>query len=287
MLEIIENFCQNNKLLFGITDEKCLITKHKNIAVPFANYEYEERVNPLLQMESCKSIIVFLMPYKINTFSVKTKPRIASPNQCYDYHNIFNDKLNLLVNELYKVDKFEYKIFVDNGKLIERELAKKAGLGYFSKNANLMNEKLGSSFFIGYIMMDKKIDFDTKIVEKNCGDCTICAKKCPSKAINGDYTINHSKCLSYTTQKKEDITKEEKLLMGNNIYGCNICVTVCPKNKDNLYYEEENFEFEDFLYNTRKEFEQKFKDKGFKWRGNSVLKRNAQIAKENSEVNNG
>ncbi len=282
MLKIIENFCKNNELLFSITDNNCLKINTNNIEVPFVNYTLEQRINPLLTMGNCKSIIVVLMNYKINSFSQKNKPLIASPHQYYDYHNVLLKKLEELASLLNEKETIEYKIFADTGMLMERELAKKAGLGYFSKNTNLINEKFGSNFFIGYIMIDKEIEFSNIVLDKHCGNCEICVKSCPTKAINGDYTLNHNKCLSYITQKKEDVLEEEKPIFENKIYGCNVCTIVCPKNKHNIYYKEENFEFSDFLNLTNKEFKQKYKNTGFYWRGNSVIKRNTLIAFDNS-----
>ncbi len=281
MQKILEKFCYENDLLFEITDNSDLSPMNYKEDVPFVNNSLSERISPLSQMKNCESILVFLMPYKINIFDDKSKPLIASPNQYYDYHKVFTKKLETLVNKLNTIEKFETKIFVDTGTLIERELARKAGLGYFSKNTNLMNERLGSCFFIGYIMTNKKFQPTSKIIDKNCGECTICEKSCPTGAINGDYTIDHKKCLSYITQKKQDLTAHEIKSMGNKIYGCNVCVSVCPNNKNNLYYKEEHTFFEDFTENTNKQFKKKFSDKGFCWRGNAVLKRNANIAKEN------
>ncbi len=282
MLKIIENFSQNNDLTYGVTDNLCLKINRYKDSIPFVNYNSQERTNPLLQMKNCKSIVVFLMPYKINTFNDKAKPSIASPHLYYDYHKVFMQKLEDLMKLVLEKEKVEYKIFVDTSMLMERELAVKAGLGYFSKNTNIINDKYGSSFFIGYIMMDKDLGRVDSEVIKDCGDCTICFDNCPTGAINGDYTIDQYKCLSYITQKKEELTEEEKKQLSNNIYGCNICVKVCPKNKNNLYCEEDTIEYEDFLNNTQKSFKEKYRDTGFCWRGNSVLKRNAEIAYTNS-----
>ncbi len=282
MIEIIEKFCQNDELLFGITDNSCLDIARYKANIPFVNFNIYERTNPLLQMENCKSIIVFLMPYKINTYKDNKKPFIASPHLHYDYHKVFVDKLEKLMKLIVEKELVEYKIFVDTGMLMERELAVKAGLGYFSKNTNIINEKFGSSFFIGYIMVDKELDVKTNQVQNNCGSCTICADNCPTGAINGDYTINHHKCLSYITQKKEELSQEEKLFIENNVYGCDVCLKVCPKNKNNLYYKKEEIEFSDFINNTQKTFKEKYAKTGFCWRGNSVIKRNALIGYENS-----
>lgn len=282
MINFIEKFSENNNLVYGITDSSYICIKNSGITVPFVNCSYEERINPLLQMDNCKSIIVFLMNYKINTFDNKNKPRIASPNERYDYHSVMSNKLLDLAKLLEARYNIEYKVFVDTGNLIERELAKKAGLGYFSKNTNLINEQFGSCFNIGYIMIDKELPYNNNIINKNCGDCQICQNSCPTKAINGDYTINHYKCMSYINQKKDDLTEEEKKLLGNKIYGCSVCAEVCPHNKKNLYNEETSYNYSDFLNNTKKQFKEKFGNKGFCWRGNTVLKRNSIIAYNNS-----
>lgn len=285
MNKIIGDFCAQNDLQYGIIDNKPLELLHKKFDAPFSNYTMQERIDPLLTMESCQSIIVFLMPYKINTFNDKNRPLVASPNMEYDYHNKFKSMLEKLIENMSLKEKFEYKIIVDTGKLIERELVIKANLGYYSKNTNLINEKYGSSFFIGYIMTDFKMDnTNYNTVNKDCGKCALCVNICPTNCIIGDYTIDSNRCLSYVTQKKGDIDDYSKTIFQNKIYGCNECVKVCPHNKENLYYKEEKFTFDDFLNNTNKQFKEKFKDTGFYWRGNNVIKRNAIIAKDNANM---
>ncbi len=285
MLKIILNFCKANNLVFGITDNTLLQPKGYAEGVPFITLPLEDRINPLLQMEDCKSIIVILRNYKVNTYRDINKPHIASPNQYYIYQDVLGDKLKELCDLLKTDDSVECKTYCDGTGLLERELAVKSGLGYFSKNTNIMNEEFGTCFNIGYIMINKEIPYDAKIKEENCGDCTICEKACPTGAINGDYTINHKKCISAINQRKGDLTEEEKDQISNYIYGCNICTKICPKNKDNRFYEEDVLEYTDFLNNTNKQFLEKFKDKGFVWRGNSILSRNAEIAME--RVKNG
>lgn len=285
MNKIIGDFCIKNDLQYGVIDNKPLKLLHGKSDAPFSNYTIEERINPILTMESCKSIIVFLMPYKINTFNDKNKPLVSSPNMEYDYHNKFKSMLEKLIDNMLIEKSFEYKIIVDTGKLIERELAVKANLGYYGKNTNLINEKYGSSFFIGYIMIDFKIDNTNFSIEnKDCGTCNLCVNICPTNCIVGDYTIDSNKCLSYLTQKKGDVDDCNKNIFQNKIYGCNECVKVCPHNAKNLYYNEEKLEFYDFLNNTNKQFKEKFKDTGFYWRGNNVIKRNAMIAKNNANM---
>lgn len=282
MNRIIQTFCENNSLDYGIIDNKPLITNEICDKVPFINYSLEERTNPLLSMSTCKTILVFLMPYKINTFDDITKPNISSPNLYYDYHKVFTNKLKNLVDTLLESINFEYKIFVDTGKLIERELAVKAGLGFFSKNTNIISEKFGSACFIGYILTDYNFELTNKKVSNKCGQCSLCVKKCPTKAIKGDYTIDRNRCLSNLTQQKGDVLQEDKKLFSNKIYGCNECVKICPCNKGSLYYEEHTLTFDDFLNNTNSEFKEKFFNTGFFWRGNKVIKRNAQIGSINS-----
>lgn len=283
MNEIIENFCKINNLQYGIIDTKKLKIKSTLYKAPFSDYTLEERTNPLITMDNAKSIIVFIMPYKINTFSDKNRPLVSSPNLNYDYHKIFKKKLKDVASLLYDVKPFEYKVIVDSGMLMERELCVKAGLGYYSKNTNLINDKFGSCFFIGYIMSSEEFsNTNHNPSKKDCGKCTICMESCPTKVIKGNYDIDRYNCLSYITQKKEFLTDREKELFSNKVYGCNECVKVCPKNADFLYYEEETIEFSHFLENSSRTFKEKFENTGFFWRGNSVMKRNATIASINS-----
>ncbi len=103
---------------------------------------------------------------------------------------------------------FNYRYFVDTGPLIDRELARKAGIGYYGKNCSIINDEYGSFIFIGYILTDMDISIDSPILENSCGECELCLKACPTGALEGPYLFNPKRCISYLTQTKDRIPYE-------------------------------------------------------------------------------
>ena len=198
---------------------------------------------------------------------------VSSCSQDEDYHLIVNKKLNI-IGEYLERHNYKYKCFVDNNPLDERLLAYNAGLGFYGKNNLLINEELGSFFFIGVILTDAVIEKD-KIVNKKCINCNLCIKNCPTKALNENGILNANRCLSYLTSKKQaDILLEENI--NNCIYGCDKCISVCPYNKGN-FIEGEKININDFLNMSEEEFKEKYKNRAFYWRGKKVLDRNIKL----------
>ncbi len=280
MIEFIENFIENEDLIFGITDNKKLNLPKKLLQdTPFVNYSYDERTNPLATMKNCNSIIVVGMGYKLTTNSDKTKPYVASGYLDFDYPKILKEKLSSLVKKMTLEKNFDYKIFVDTGPLSERELAKKSGLGFYGKNHSIISKKFGSAFFIGYIMTDLKLPINLEI-NKDCGKCTKCINICHAKSLtDNNNKVNFKNFCSYITQKKEDLTESEKKLLDNKLYGCDDCLTVCPFNSEHHINTINPLEFDNIINLSNREFKEKFYNKGIFWRGNKVIKRNASIGK--------
>lgn len=290
--EKIQMFGTEKNILIGICDAEPMNYIEKYIVdTKFVNFEKEKRITPRVTMENCKSIIVVGLPYgKFENFTLDNEIRgkFSIGAVFTDYHIIIRNILNELETYLKTTNTFEYKIFVDTGPLIERELAKKAGLGYQGKNLSIISEKFGSYFFIGYMLVDfkmkcsKSIPFDFS----NCKGCDLCIKACPTKALKGDYTFNMDVCISYLTQKKEDIEDNLKKKMGNSLYGCDICQNVCPKNKN---VKQENIndiniirpKLETFLELSNKQFKNIYGETAIYWRGKKTIQRNAIIAMEN------
>ena len=265
----------------------------KNIQTEFEERDIEKRINPLLTLNSCKSIIVMGISYNVekSSFSTsKNQPKLrgslSKSTWGLDYHNILKDKMEDLINEIKKIQDFEYKFFVDTGPLIDREVGKRAGLGYFGKNCSIINDEYGSFIFLGYILTDLEIIPDKEVREK-CGDCTLCIDACPTGALERPYILNPKKCISYLTQTKNNIPYELRDKMGIKIYGCDTCQTVCPKNKDIKSSSHKEFipnvtngymDLEELLQISNREFRNKYGHMAGSWRGKTILKRNAIIA---------
>ena len=152
-----------------------------------------------------------------------------------DYHEIIHSKLktleNYLCNELNVVN--HTRSFVDSGPVLEREVAQRAGLGWFGKHSNLINVEKGSWFFLAEMLVDVELKADDPFTRVDCGTCTSCIEACPTEAIIADRTVDARLCISYLTiEHKGAIPAELRPKMDNHIFGCDICQDVCPWNKD-------------------------------------------------------
>lgn len=249
----------------------------------------EKRVNPKETMENVKSIIVCAFPYYIGNFNESNLSKY-----CYgeDYHIVVKDMLQQICNHLSdNIDNFDYKIFADNGPLVDRYLAYLSGIGYFGINNNIITDEYGSYVFIGYILTNYEFQSDTPL-EKTCIKCGKCVKYCPGNALEGNYQMDPKKCVSYITQKKEELTDEEKEKMRKNktIFGCDVCQNVCPHNQDVEISNIEEFTTnlitslseEEINSISNKEFKRRYNDRAFSWRGRNIIKRNMDIVNEKS-----
>jgi epoxyqueuosine reductase len=159
--------------------------------------------------------------------------------------------------------------YADTGPVMERELAQRAGLGWIGKNANLINKKNGSFFFLGCVLTDLELEYDTPETN-HCGSCTKCIDACPTKAIIKPHSIDSNKCISYLTieYKGEEIPNEFIGKFNGWLFGCDVCQDVCPWNSFSKPTDEQSFvpiidpniKLDDWLKFSEEEFKIKFKE---------------------------
>ena len=150
-----------------------------------------------------------------------------------DYHEIMLGKLNDLHQWLESElgTPVRGKAYVDTGPILERDLARRAGLGWFGKNTNLVNPRIGSFFFIGSLLVDLELAPDTPFQADRCGTCTRCLDACPTAAFVEPRLLDAARCISYLTiELKGAIPEDLREQMGAHVYGCDICQDVCPYN---------------------------------------------------------
>jgi epoxyqueuosine reductase len=150
-----------------------------------------------------------------------------------DYHEIMMARLEELHRWLERETgrPVAGKAYVDTGPILERDLARRAGLGWFGKNTNLVNPRLGSFFFIGSLLVDLELLPGTPFEADRCGSCTRCLDACPTNAFVGPRALDATRCISYLTiELKGDIPGELRSAVGEHIHGCDICQDVCPYN---------------------------------------------------------
>ena len=149
-----------------------------------------------------------------------------------DYHKLMRNRLQKLAERIAgEIGPFGYRVFVDSAPVLERALARNAGLGWIGKHTCLIDRNGGSWFFLGEIYVDLPLPVDPP-ASAHCGTCTRCIDICPTAAITAPNRLDARRCISYLTIEHEGpIPEEMRPLMGNRIYGCDDCQLVCPWNK--------------------------------------------------------
>ena len=150
-----------------------------------------------------------------------------------DYHDLMTARLDelhgLVEAELGR--RVHGKAYVDTGPILERDLARRAGLGWFGKNGNIVNPEIGSFFLIGSLLLDLELIADAPFAADRCGTCTRCLDACPTDAFVAPRVLDATRCISYLTiELKGEIPEDLRAPMGEMIYGCDICQDVCPWN---------------------------------------------------------
>ena len=149
-----------------------------------------------------------------------------------DYHKVMRSRLQQLADRIKgQIGEFGYRVFSDSAPVMEVELAAKGGLGWRGKHTLLINRQGGSFFFLGEILVDVPLPVDAPETPR-CGQCSACITVCPTQAILAPYQLDARRCISYLTiELKGAIPLEMRPLIGNKVYGCDDCQTICPWNK--------------------------------------------------------
>ncbi|HMH30515.1 MAG TPA: tRNA epoxyqueuosine(34) reductase QueG [Steroidobacteraceae bacterium] len=149
-----------------------------------------------------------------------------------DYHKLLRSRLQKLCDRIQQaIGPFGYRVFTDSAPVLEKALARNAGLGWIGKHTNLIDRKAGSYFFLGEIYLDFELPPDEPSTA-HCGSCSACMPACPTGAIVAPYRLDARRCISYLTiELAGSIPVEFRRAIGNRIYGCDDCQLVCPWNK--------------------------------------------------------
>ena len=205
---------------------------------------FDVRTDPTKLVPGAKSVISLMYNYyPEEELDMEDNYKIARYAYGKDYHRFIKKKLVKLFNELEsEVGSINGRVFVDSAPVMERDWAKRAGIGWIGKNTLMINKGKGSYFLLAEIISDLEFEYDHPISDF-CGTCTKCIDACPTDAIaEKGFIVDASKCISYLTiELKDKIPSEFENKMEDWIFGCDICQEVCPWNRFAKAHDEERF----------------------------------------------
>ena len=284
-------------------DEEKLIEWLKNNhhgSMKYMEKHGKKRARPYELIPGALRVISFRMTYHFfdkelseKRLNDRKKAYIANYALGRDYHKTIRSKLKQIIGRISDHSTIKEKnYFVDSAPVLERALARNAGLGWIGKNTNLINKNHGSWFFIAEIITDIELELDQPSTD-HCGSCNECIDVCPTSAIIAPYELDARKCISYLTiENKESIPTEMREPIGNRIFGCDDCQIFCPWNKfaktpviDDFMPRDvfEDASLKSLFKWTEEEWDEKTKGSAIRRSGYQGWLRNIAVALGNSE----
>lgn len=253
------------------------------------------QLDPGMALPGARSVIVVAGNYHTESSEVmdeRPRGRVARYAWGRDYHRVMKKRLWRLADRLRAEigESFKARVCVDTTPVIERELAARAGIGWIGKNTLVLNRSLGSYFFLGEIITTLELEPDEPATD-HCGTCRKCLDACPTGAFPAPYEMDASRCISYLTiELREDIPDELRSLMGDWVFGCDICQEVCPFNGKAPTTDDPDYQLRspgarplllDLLAWTTDDWDRNLRGSAMRRATLPMLQRNARIALEN------
>ena len=252
--------------------------------------EPEKRSDPRILFPDAKSLVVLALNYYTPHEHKKAvgKGKVSRYAWGDDYHDVVKEKLYELLNWIQsEVPETKGKVCVDTAPIMDKAWAVRAGLGWLGKHTNVITKEFGSWVFIGEVLLDIELDYETEIVEDHCGTCTECLDACPTDAIVAPFIVDSNVCLSYTTieLRAPDLPPEIAKNTEGWLYGCDICQDVCPWNRFQKPTKDKRFEprpnnvmpgLNDIMLLNQEEYAERFRKSAMKRAKLGGLKRNAK-----------
>lgn len=247
---------------------------------------FDKRTDPRKLVEGAKSVVSLMYNYWTpKRQSDPEAPKISRYAFGEDYHFVLKQKLKDLLGFIREnIGEVAGRCFVDSAPVLERDWARRSGIGWMGKNTMLIHPKAGSWYFLAELILDLELVYDHPI-QDYCGTCTRCIEACPTGAISPEgYIVDGSKCISYFTIELRDAIPETwRGQFENWMFGCDICQEVCPWNRFSSPHEEPAFQPDeklldmkksDWLELTEEVFRELFRRSPVKRTGYGGLKRN-------------
>jgi epoxyqueuosine reductase len=196
----------------------------------------QARQHPSSILPEVRTVVMLGMSYHPRTCEQDTAGKVSCYAWGRDYHDVLRGKLNELLGWVQgQVPGCRGRGVVDTAPLLERDFARRAGLGWFGKNTMLLNKRHGSFFFLGALLLDIVLQPDPPHQGSHCGTCTACLDACPTGAFLGPGRLDSRRCLSYLTiELKGPVPEELRAEMTDWLFGCDVCQDVCPWNRKAL-----------------------------------------------------
>jgi epoxyqueuosine reductase len=255
---------------------------------------YAERASdPGAALNGARSVVCVAIAYATDTpRRERLRGRVSNYAWSRDYHSRVRA---VLVQVAAALDALAgescTRVACDTAPLAERAFAARAGLGWIGKHTNLINPQFGSFVFLGEVVTTLAIEPDAPL-RKSCGSCRRCVVACPTGALRGDYTIDATRCISDLTQRTDGVPRELRPLVGDWVWGCDICQDVCPPTRRAGARGSVDFSPADAgdaapdllaLLSLRSgEYKRRYRGTAMGWRGAAVLRRNAALALGNA-----
>ena len=251
--------------------------------------DVEKRIDPNRILPSARSVIVVALNYftPAKHHGDPATGKVSRYAWGDDYHDIVSEKLYSLLRWIKEVvPETEGKVCVDIQPVMDKAWAVRAGLGWLGKHTNVITPEFGSWVFIGELLLNLELTYDTDQIEDHCGTCTLCIDACPTDAITEPYVLDSNKCISYATIefRRPHLPEEISRNLSGWLYGCDICQDVCPWNRFEQATSEPRFEPRDgnvdaglsgILELSPEEYAKRFRGSAMKRAKLSALQRNA------------
>jgi len=221
---------------------------------------FDKRVDPRKLVEGARSVVSLMYNYYTDAEQEDPEaPKISKYAYGKDYHFVLKRKLKELLKVIRdRIGEINGRVFVDSAPVLERDWARRSGVGWTGKNTLLINPKAGSYFFLAELIIDLELAYDGPMKDY-CGSCRRCIDACPTDAISPEgYLLDAGKCISYfTIELKEALPEEYRDKFENWMFGCDICQRVCPWNRFSQPHDEPEFEpHPDLLKMSKGEWEE-------------------------------